>query len=178
MLKSFSFGKNQASVLITLLILISLGACYFFIYLPNNEKAVQERRFRCLRKIDTNIHTKIENSFTQIANLLENYDKNSPPYINISRDSIKKKDSLLSGLREYISGYPKTYFTLLLPEKANKYFIRHRRTNNINRIRNDTPIFIREDISSNIRFYIDVNAQLTILAKKARISTTSNIGNQ
>jgi len=152
MLKSFSFGKSQASVLITLLILISLGACYFFIYLPNNEKAVQERRFRCLRKIDTNIRTKIDNSFTQISNLLYEYDKNHPtdtinPHKkNRSKDSIiRRKDSLFRELKTYITEYPKINFTLLMPEQANKYFHNHK-----------VPIYIGEDTSGKFKFYIDV----------------------
>ncbi len=108
MRKSLSFGKAQASVLITLLVLISLGACYFFIYLPNNEKNVQERRFRCLRKIDGSVRKKIATSQTQITNLLNYYDEYS--HTN-NRAALKK-------IRKYISEYPKTNFVLLLPEQG------------------------------------------------------------
>ncbi|HEX4373820.1 MAG TPA: hypothetical protein VHZ50_10995, partial [Puia sp.] len=164
MLKFFSFGKNQAGVLITLLALISLGACYFFIYLPNNEKAVQERRFRCLRKIDTNIRIKIDNSFTQISNLIYDYDKNHPVDTsnhhkkNHSKDSIaRKKDSLFRELNTYISEYPKDNFTLLMPEQANKYFHNSK-----------LPIYIGDDTTGKFRFYIDVSSQFTLLVNKIK----------
>ena len=47
-----------------------LGVGYFFVYVPKNEKTVQQRRFRCLQNIDTNIHSKIENSISLLYNLL------------------------------------------------------------------------------------------------------------
>src|ERR1700761_8099106 len=109
MQKFFSFSKNQAGVLITLVILIALGACYFFLYLPNNEKAVQERRFRCLRKIDRGIRQKIETSEKQITSLINDYYK----YANNDKGKLEK-------LRLYIGQYPRKNFILLLPEQANK----------------------------------------------------------
>ena len=150
MLKSFSFGKNQAGVLITLLILISLGASYFFIYVPNNEKVVQERRFRCLRTIDLSIRNKISTSKTQITNLLNNYDKY---YKN-------QQTAALNKLKKYITEYPRTNFTLLLPEQADKYF------------NNDSLISMGQDTSGTIKYFIDISSQFTFLAKK----TTDNPG--
>src|ERR1700753_1309241 len=76
MLKFFSFGKSQASILITLMVLIFLGAVYFYIYIPQNEKTVQERRFRCLQNINTNINTKIGNSISMLNYLLTSFPKN------------------------------------------------------------------------------------------------------
>lgn len=64
------FNSKQAGIIITVLILIFLGASYFFIYVPENEKTVQERRFRTLQDIDSNIHFKIDNSTSLINNLL------------------------------------------------------------------------------------------------------------
>lgn len=93
MSKLLPINKNQFTVLITLLILIFLGASYFLIYLPNNEKNVQERRFRCLQNIDSNIHSKIENSVPLITNLLTHFDVNHT--------------------NKYIKDYPKSNFTLL-----------------------------------------------------------------
>jgi len=53
----FSF-KKQVPVLTTLLVIISLGLAYFFIYIPHNEKIIQEQRFRVLQNIDENTHIK------------------------------------------------------------------------------------------------------------------------
>ena len=173
MFKFLSFGKNEAGVLGTLLILIALGACYFFIYLPNNEKIVQERRFRYLRNIDTNIRTKISSSQAQIRSLLNNYnsvtlsdsekayrDRTEIKKRNRKKDStIHKKDSLLYELKRYISEYPKDNYTLLLPEQARKYF------NN-----NNKHILIETD---SIEFYIDPGTQFTLLAKEVIRDTGS-----
>ncbi len=153
MLKIFSFGKNQSGVLITLMVIIALGACYFFLYLPKNEERVQERRFRCLRKVDFSLHDKIETSKKQIATLANDYDKYS---------SDKRSDSLAE-LRKYIAGYSKRNFTLLLPEQASRYFNRH----------HDQPTFLDEDDKGN-QFYIDVGSQLTFLVKTGRNNSKLN----
>ncbi len=150
MLKIFSFGKNQSGVLITLLVIIALGACYFFLYLPKNEETVQERRFRCLRKVDFSLHDKIETSKKQIANLANDYDKYSTD---------KAIDSLTK-LRTYIAGYSTKNFTLLLPEQASRYFNRD----------HDKPTFLDEDDKGN-QFYIDVGSQLTFLVKTGKNNT-------
>src|SRR3569623_824306 len=68
--KLFSISSKQLGVIFTLMILIFLGASYFFIYVPNNEKNVQERRFRCLQNIDSNIRFKMDNNIALINNLL------------------------------------------------------------------------------------------------------------
>src|SRR5580698_6252296 len=92
----FSILKTQGAVLMTMLVLIMLGAAYFYIYIPDNEKNVQERHFRCLQNIDYNVHNKIDNSTMLINNLLGAYPK-------INTDS----------LNSYIKDYPKNNFTLL-----------------------------------------------------------------
>jgi hypothetical protein len=154
MFKFLSFGNSRGGVLGTLLILIALGACYFFIYLPNNEKIVQERRFRCLRNIDTNLHTKMDNSVKQIGGLLGDYylfsDRSNSRQIN----SLHQTDSL-SILKNFIRTYPKVNFTLMMPEQANKYL-------------NDSLVFINQDTAS-FRYYIDIGSQLTLLVKKGKI---------
>ena len=68
-MKNF-FNRNNAAVLMTLLFVIVLGASYFFIYVPANEKNLQEQRFRSLQNIERNIHAKIENSVALMHNLL------------------------------------------------------------------------------------------------------------
>ncbi len=82
--------------------MIFLGACYLYIYIPNNEKIVQERRFRCLQNIDNNIHSKIDNSLSQVNSLLIPY--NHPNY---------KKDTL----DKYLKDYAKDNFTLIPVKK-------------------------------------------------------------
>ncbi|MBC7886711.1 MAG: hypothetical protein H7Z13_02400 [Ferruginibacter sp.] len=102
-MKLFAINKNQAAVITTLLILIFLGAVYFFIYLPHNEKRIQEQHFNALQDIDRNIHTKIENSIALLKNLLTDY---------LEADE-KRKLKLI----EYIGAYPSVNFTLTTPVK-------------------------------------------------------------
>ncbi|MEP7142305.1 MAG: cache domain-containing protein [Ferruginibacter sp.] len=101
-MKLFSINKNQAAVLTTLLILVSLGAGYFFIYLPHNEKRIQEQRFSALQNIDRNIHTKIENSNALLNNLLTSY-------LDTNRQGRQN-------WVKYITSYPSTNFTLTIPD--------------------------------------------------------------
>jgi len=104
--KFFSIVRNQKAVFGTLLVLLFLAIAYLYIYIPANEKTVQERHFRCLQNIDRNIHNKIENSDTLINNLLAAYG-----------------DIGLDSLQNYISHYSKDQFTLLgvnILDKADK----------------------------------------------------------
>jgi hypothetical protein len=160
MLKFFSFGKINTGVLVTLLVLIALGCSYLFIYLPNNEKIVQERRFRCLRNIDVNIRTQIDNSITQITALLKNYEE----YSGVDPKTNLKNDSLFTELKKYVKR-PQINFIYLLPDQANKYL-----SDTINKRSNNTsdkgPICFREDKVSGIKFYINVGSQFTLLASK------------
>jgi hypothetical protein len=99
-MKFFSISKNQATVFLTLLVMICLGAGYFFIYIPQNEKTIQEQRFRALQNIDKNVHAKIENSVALLNNLLTDYQENKT-----GRDALER----------YIKQYPKDNFTLFVP---------------------------------------------------------------
>ena len=58
----FLISKSQVSFFTTIVALIVLASLYVFIYIPDNEKAVQQQRFRALQNIDRNIHSKLENS--------------------------------------------------------------------------------------------------------------------
>lgn len=98
-MRYFSFFKNFNDVFITLLVLIFLGAGYFYMYVPQNEKAVQEQRFRSLQNIDKNIHSKIDNSIALMHNLLVAY-----------------KTSNRKSIIEYINGYSTANFTLSVPD--------------------------------------------------------------
>lgn len=100
-MKFFPIKKNQAAVLTTLLVLISLCAAYFFVYLPNNENQIREQRFSALQNIDRNIHTKIENSIGLLNNLLTGYQ-------NADAEGRQK-------LIKYIREYSSTNFTLTPP---------------------------------------------------------------
>lgn len=93
-MKFLSLNKSQGYIFTTLLGLVFLGFCYFFIYLPNNEKRVEEQRFRTLQNIDRNIHQKIYNTVSLLNNLLIAYAKN-PAYV-----------------RSYITNYPPDRFVV------------------------------------------------------------------
>ena len=48
------------------------GFHLFFCIHTNNEKSIQQQRFRALQNIDKNIHAKVENSVGLLNNLLSN----------------------------------------------------------------------------------------------------------
>lgn len=98
-MKYFSFRRNHHDVLITLIVVIFLGAGYFYLYVPQNEKLVQEQRFRSLQNTDKNIHSKIDNSIALMKNLLR-------AYHGAGKEDIEK----------YIKGYSKENFTLSVPD--------------------------------------------------------------
>ena len=100
-MKAPSINKNHAAVIITVLVLIFLGAAYFFIYLPRNERRIQEQRFSALRSIDRNIHTKVENSIALLNNLLNAYQAADKP----GREKLNR----------YIAGYSSANFKLTTP---------------------------------------------------------------
>ncbi|MEO6550101.1 MAG: carboxypeptidase-like regulatory domain-containing protein [Ferruginibacter sp.] len=103
-MKIFAINKSQAAVLTTLGILLFLGATYFFIYLPQNERRISEQRFKALQNIDLNIHTKIENSIALLNNVLTNY--------------LKEGDDQRQRITKYIRGYSSTNFTITAPTAA------------------------------------------------------------
>src|SRR5215210_1444964 len=91
-MKYFSFNRNHVAVLITLLFVLFFGAIYFFIYVPQNEKDLQQQRFRTLQNIDKNIHAKIENSVALMSNLLQG--KVNKEYINYFSRTSKQNFTL------------------------------------------------------------------------------------
>lgn len=97
----FSINRRQSATITTFLVVLALGACYFFFYLPNNEKRLQKQSFRSLQNIDRNVHAKIENSVALLNNLLNAYQ-----HKNIDTGS----------LRQYIKNYPQDNFTLEMPD--------------------------------------------------------------
>ncbi len=97
-MKLFSINKKESSVLITFLIVIFLAAGYFFIYIPANEKRVQEQRFRSMKNVSNNIHARLNNSVSLLNNSLTAYKNND--------------DKGKVYLEKYIKSYPKDNFIL------------------------------------------------------------------
>ncbi|MES2647793.1 MAG: cache domain-containing protein [Bacteroidota bacterium] len=93
-------NKSLLATWVTLLVMLALGASYFFIYIPTNERRLQEQRFRSLQNIDRNIHTKIDNGVAMLNLLIKAY-----------HDAPTKRDSL----RKYIANYPADKFILTQP---------------------------------------------------------------
>ena len=106
-MKFLYLNKSQGYILATILCLSFLGSCYFFIYLPANEKKIEQQRFRTLQNIDRNIHEKMDNSDTLLNNLL-----NADSAVNAV------------GLQKYINDYSTDKFSLsnitTTPLAANK----------------------------------------------------------
>jgi hypothetical protein len=146
--KTPSINRNQLGVIITVAILILLGALYFFIYLPANEKNVQERRFNSLQKIDSNIRSKVNNSVEFVSNFL-----NSP----------RPKDDAHK-LNHYLKANSSDNFTLLynpvIPPPDGK-------SKNINTTSPDSSVIIRIDSS---------NLTLTLFKRKIIKSDSITIG--
>lgn len=93
-LKSAKFNKSVGYIVTTVFSLCFLCAIYFFIYLPNKEKNIEEQRFRTLQNIDRNIHEKIDNSVSLLNNII----------------SAEHTD------RNYIDDFPKEKFILSVPK--------------------------------------------------------------
>ena len=100
MSKLFTFSRNQGVVMVTLLFVLLLGGIYFFMYIPNNQRNLEEQRFRCLQNVEVNIHAKIDNSVALLNNLLITWQKNDSQYDQ-------------KRLAQYIKKYPQQNFTLL-----------------------------------------------------------------
>jgi hypothetical protein len=96
MKKFFSISREQTPIIITLLIVILLGASYLFIYVPNRDDTLQQEHFRWLRQVDVNIQKKIEGCDTLLSHLLELYSENT------SRP----------GTEKYIKNFSQENFTL------------------------------------------------------------------
>lgn len=94
----FLISKSQVSLFTTIVALMVLASIYIFIYIPDNEKAVQQQRFRALQNIDRNIHSKLENSAALLNNIINKYQYGS--------DNDKK------AVEKYIANYPTNNFKI------------------------------------------------------------------
>ncbi|HTI57938.1 hypothetical protein [Mucilaginibacter sp.] len=142
--------KNQLGIIITVMFLVLLGAGYFFVYIPANEKTVQQRRFTSLQKIDSNIHSKIDNSGNFLATQLHSFD-HTPAY------------------KAFVTNYSKKNFTLLydpsLPGTPN--------STGKNDKRDHGPV-----VDTSVDVFVDNNAQNLILIKSRQGDTNARLGIQ
>ena len=139
------FNRNYLAALITLVFVIFCGGIYSFIYVPNNERNLQEQRFRTLQNIDENIHKKIENSVALMSNLLT-------AYVN---DTSNEQE-----IKNYIANYSTENFTLTLPVfKGSKKNLTHKFTDSIYNITvNDDTRLITLQLAKRIIDSTDTTA--------------------
>lgn len=96
-MKFLTKTKGLAPVLLTLGAMVLLACTYVLIYLPKNERKLDEQGFRSLQNIDRNIHAKLDNSAALLNGLLAAYEY---------------KDADAAEINRYILAYPTTSFTL------------------------------------------------------------------
>ncbi len=65
----FSFERKHWVILFCLIGLLAFALAYLFVYIPSNEKYLNERRFNAMRRIETNIDAKQSNTFQLIKSL-------------------------------------------------------------------------------------------------------------
>jgi hypothetical protein len=99
-MKFFTKTKGLGPVFLTLGGMVLLACIYVLIYLPKNERKLDEQAFRSLQNTDQNIHLKLENSAALLNGLLAAYDAGN--------DSIDG-----SRVDQYIKSYSTKNFTLL-----------------------------------------------------------------
>lgn len=67
--RRFSFDRKHWVILFCLASLLSLALAYLFVYIPSNEKYLNERRFNAMQRIGTNIEAKETNTYKLIESL-------------------------------------------------------------------------------------------------------------
>ena len=103
-MRYISYNKNHNAVWITLGVIFSLGASYFFMYIPQNEKWLQAQRFRTLRNIDSNIHKKVENSVGLMQGLLKKYPPQNTDILNYIKNYNQQANGFILSKPRNISG--------------------------------------------------------------------------
>ncbi|MCE7066961.1 cache domain-containing protein [Dyadobacter sp. CY326] len=71
-MKSLLPSKEQIPLFMTLAAVLTLGAGYYFVYLPNNEQQIEKWKFRTLQNIGKNVHEKILNGQALLQTYLDN----------------------------------------------------------------------------------------------------------
>lgn len=69
-MRFFSLSRERIPLLITLAIVISLGAGYYFVYVPGNESDIKQWKFRSLENTGRNIQSKIQIGHKQLTTYL------------------------------------------------------------------------------------------------------------
>ncbi|NIJ54417.1 PDC sensor domain-containing protein [Dyadobacter arcticus] len=95
----FVVKRKHRAVIFSILLVLFSGVTYVFVYIPENQRNLEQLRFRSLQTIDNNVHSKIDNSVVLLNQLLETF-KNQRPEYNYNKDT----------LREYIRTYPNDKF--------------------------------------------------------------------
>ena len=94
-----SFSPKQSLIFATVFLLIALGAAYFFWFVPNNQNILEQKQFRCLQTMQSNVTDKIDNSLNLLNSLIDDY-LNPPKYFTAKQ------------IQDYIDSYPKDNFRL------------------------------------------------------------------
>ncbi|GAA4322622.1 hypothetical protein GCM10023149_23080 [Mucilaginibacter gynuensis] len=97
--KFFSFSRNQGVVMVTVFFLVAIGAIYFFKYVPNRQRELEEKQFRGLQNIESNVSRKIDNSLALLKTLSDAYVADSPNYRRVA-------------VKAYAKSFPEQNFTV------------------------------------------------------------------
>jgi len=78
MRKFVSIGGRQFTIVITVAILATLAALYYFVYVPNKERDLYEHHFAWLQRTDENIRAKIDATDSLLSHMLDTISKEYP----------------------------------------------------------------------------------------------------
>jgi len=81
-MKSFLPSREQIPFMVTLAILLSLGAVYYFSYLPASQNEVNRWKFRTLQNVNKNVQDKLANGYTLLGTYMTSNDSSEFKQIN------------------------------------------------------------------------------------------------
>jgi len=82
----FSINRKTVEIILTLLLVSMAGGYYYLIYIPGRENEIIQRRFRTLRRIETNMKDKFSGYVSTIQNIVGRY--NDPSLRTTGIDSV------------------------------------------------------------------------------------------
>src|SRR6185295_1781796 len=83
MRRSFNIGIRRARITIATLLFVALGfILYYLKYVPNREELVNERNFRSLHQLESNIQSKKQNLFSVTSTYFKKIEKTTPKRSN------------------------------------------------------------------------------------------------